>query len=619
MKSKQKRYIRKHVQKESPEEIAKKLGIRTEEVEAYANKCLSHKLGYNSQKEGGIALKWSKILLRIFNFVIFPIIIFLLAFNQNSFHGLIDAVECGQYLSCVNGVFQGKLPFKDFIPLAAGPLFIWVLSATFFIFGKTLYILRSYLNFSSILTYIALYFLACNFYRYKLSAYVLSIVALVETFNPFWSSRWAGYSRFGVGLMGLFFQILYVKKTRPIYLFISGIIASLGFLYSVDSGIFLIISGILLCILVVLYKPKGNLWENTKIIIQKIGIFSSGIAVGLLPFIIYLAINKALWPYLEGTYLMISNHVDVWQRPFSISFFGSFRQYNNNPWRFFISDEFRFYAPRVFYFLTLIYVIFKFKRGRNIIDCVIVPLIAVYGLLFYKSGSRVFIGPQFDLVFLPLLLLSIYFIEKSIIFLLSNRASLIKQNKAIIIVCIFVIVILSLHITASYKRVYGSWNNWLKYQIHKDKLVPYYTFLIKKDIMDLVEVPVDRIGPILAAKDQAKEIEDVTKYIINNTRENEPIFAFPEHSLYNFLADRPAVSRFYIAGYAHTLDKWQEELLVELQSHPPKYIVYSRQLSNLAKAIGRKTELLPEVTKFISDNYVIEKVFSNILIYRKKS
>ena len=138
-------------------------------------------------------------------------------------------------------------------------------------------------------------------------------------------------------------------------------------------------------------------------------------------------------------------------------------------------------------------------------------------------------------------------------------------------------------------------------------------------MMELVKVPVERIGPILVEKNQAKEIESVTKYIISNTSKNEPVFAFPEHSLYNFLADRPAVSRFYIAAYAHTMDEWKTELLTELQSHPPRYIIYSHQLSNLAKAIGRKTELLPEVIEFISENYVIEKNFSNISIYRKKS
>lgn len=78
MKSKQKKYIRKHIGKESVEEIAQKFKLNIE--------------------------------------IVFPLVIFLLAFNIDSFHGLLDAVESGQYLSCVNSVYQEKLPFKDVIP-----------------------------------------------------------------------------------------------------------------------------------------------------------------------------------------------------------------------------------------------------------------------------------------------------------------------------------------------------------------------------------------------------------------------------------------------------------------------------------------------------------------------
>lgn len=614
MKSKHKKYIKKHLHQENLEEIAQKLGIGIAEVREYANKCLSSYSDKADNKDTGPS-KWLKTISFVFSFIIFPFIIFLLAFNKNSLNGLIDAVECGQYLSCVNGVFQGKLPFKDFIPLAAGPLLIWVLSATFFIFGKTLYVLRMYFNFFSILTYIFLYFFACNLYRFKFSAYILSIVALVETFNPFWSSRWAGYSRFGVGLLGLFFQILYVKKSKPLYLFISGFIASLGLLYSVDSGIVLIISGAILCFLAVLYDPKGNFLVNIKEVFKRLSVFCLGLVIGLLPFAIYMAINKALVPYLEGMFIIASKHVSVWQKPIDLSFIGAFRQHHNNPWQFFISDEFKFYMPRLFYFVTLIYIILKFKRGKDVIDCIAVPLIAIFGVLTYKSGCRAFLGPQFDVSVLPLLLLFVYFMEKSII-LIFSKAKIRLLAKAI---SILVVLVLFLYMGASHKRVYGSWGNWLKYQSNKNNLIPHYITLIDKSIIQLVRSDTERIGPILIPKDQVEEIDGVAKYMINNTLPGEPVFAFPEHSLYNFLTDRPAVSRFYITVYAHTTDKWKDELLTELQLHPPRYIIYSRQLSNLAKISNRKTELLPEVISLILDNYVIEKNFSNIAIYRRKS
>ncbi len=568
-----------------------------------------------------VILRWSNVPLAIFNFVIIPCFIFLLAFNINSFHGIVDAMESGQYLSCINAVFQGMIPYRDFIP-PVGPLFIWILSAVFLMLGKTIYVLRLYFLIATIVIYIILYFFGYNLYRFKISAYILPVIALVETYNPFWSSRWAGYSRLGAGLFGLLLQVLYIKKNKPSLLFFSGVAAGFSLLYGIDSGVTLIVCGIFLCFLMALYESTDDIKEIIVNIIKRGGVFCLGLAVILVPFIVYMVFNKALFPCLEGTYLVMRYHIPAWHTSFP-PFIGSLEHYNNNLWVFFISDEFRTYMPGIFYFLSLIYAIYAFRK-KTITDCVMIPLILAYGILTCIIGCRIVQGPQFDAALLPLLLLMIYFTEKSIIFIATNLRYLIKREKIrgnafCLIIAALVAAISSTYIIASHKRVYDSWPGWIGYQKHKDKVLPEYTFLKNKNEIKLITVKIERIGPILLKDDEGAEIAGVTEYIRNNTLKGEPVFAFPEHGLYNFLADRPGVTRFQYAVYAHTAKTWRKELLSDLKANSPRYIIYSRSLSNTAKNIGMKSELLPEVVRFIAENYHLEKSFGQTGIYRKNS
>ena len=104
-------------------------------------------------------------------------------------------------------------------------------------------------------------------------------------------------------------------------------------------------------------------------------------------------------------------------------------------------------------------------------------------------------------------------------------------------------------------------------------------------------------------------------FIVKNTEQNEPIFTFPEHGIYNFFADRPAIGRFPIAGFAWTTKEYASELLQTLKDKKPRYIIFGKRLSNLAMSIGRKEELLPEVSRFVKENYILVRSFNTVDIY----
>ncbi|GAB1353530.1 hypothetical protein MASR1M12_22660 [Erysipelotrichia bacterium] len=113
-------------------------------------------------------------------------------------------------------------------------------------------------------------------------------------------------------------------------------------------------------------------------------------------------------------------------------------------------------------------------------------------------------------------------------------------------------------------------------------------------------------------------MELMAEQIRQKTLQDERVFTFPELALYNFLSDRPAFSRFNVAVYAHTVPAWQQEILYELKAAPPRYILYSKKLSNVARNIGHTTELLPDVVEYIRNNYKIEVGGDEIGLYRRK-
>lgn len=111
---------------------------------------------------------------------------------------------------------------------------------------------------------------------------------------------------------------------------------------------------------------------------------------------------------------------------------------------------------------------------------------------------------------------------------------------------------------------------------------------------------------------QAQEIDGVTQFLLERTSPDEAVFTFPEHGLFNFLADRPGPSKFGIAGLAWTTMEWRQGLLDDLRMHPPRFVVRGGSLSNLARSIGRREELLPEVRAYLNERYRVLRRFGTI-------
>ena len=113
----------------------------------------------------------------------------------------------------------------------------------------------------------------------------------------------------------------------------------------------------------------------------------------------------------------------------------------------------------------------------------------------------------------------------------------------------------------------------------------------------------------------------VSQYIVNNTDTKDMIYALGGiESVIYFLTKRKSPSRFvfswFLFSYAFSrveqAEAYRKELLVDLKTKTPKYIITVRSLETFRQ--------FPDIYSFIRDNYVLEERFPDdrfVYVYDK--
>jgi len=122
-----------------------------------------------------------------------------------------------------------------------------------------------------------------------------------------------------------------------------------------------------------------------------------------------------------------------------------------------------------------------------------------------------------------------------------------------------------------------------------------------------VEVRLKRAGRILAPANQAAQIEQVVKYLQENTAPSEPIFDFANQGVYYFLANRPNPTRFPQIYYALP-EPLQKEVIADLEETKPKYVIFGVWNSNR----------LPLVTAYLQSHYTEDIQLGNVAIWKRR-
>jgi hypothetical protein len=556
-------------------------------------------------------------LAKVIDYLIIPLAIFFCAFEPNFRHGSIDYLEAGQYLAVINGIFHGKVLFKDLF-IGYGPLSYYIPAQLMLIFGKSLVVLRGYFHFGNIFTLIIAYLLGRSILRSRIFSYLLAFLLLMEVNNPYWSTRWGGI-KIGMGLLTLLLIISFIKSRKKSWLFLAGAVSSFAFLQSPEIGVFSSIAYLATVII-----TCGNERNNGIIIRLKTFVpYLFGVFTVLFPFFIYFHMKGILGDYLVNTFIILPKYyMKAWAQPVPPFIPLFIQRYLNSSnlifWLF--GGFFKVYLPVLIYLLVSIYL--SYKLFKNVITTQVTAIIVltVYGMLLYYFAFRAILGPQFQAALPPILILECFLLEKYCSYCKNYYYSNISKLRRIFVL-LSLISLLSLalfYLFYSSKRYYGSVRGWFHYEINRNDITPTSLWPFLSSESDLSPLKIERAKGIIVTTLQQEEIEGVTKYIIENTHSQEPIFTFPEHGIYYFFTDRPASSKFTIAIWVFMKKEYQEELLNSLKQTRPRYIIFGKSLSNSAKAIGRKKELLPEISSFINENYAVVRKFHTIDIYYLK-
>ena len=546
---------------------------------------------------------------RLLDYVIIPLLIIIVAYQPGYKDGFIDHFEAGKELACVNELSYGKVICKD-IFTQFGPLNTYLQAFFMFLFGKNLSVLRSYFYCGTLLTLIAGYLIGLSLCRRHFFSYILPLILIFETYHPFWATRWGGF-RFAFGLLAIFGAIKFFAKKKKIWILLAGVFGATALLITQDVGVLSIISvGFTICLYLyfAFIEDKEFLWPPLIF-------FSIGIAIILAPFFMYFIFNGAFIPYIMTTLTVVTTHSSVWaQKNMDLVLLKAFKNSKN-----IFSFNFKIFFPILLYGCYAIYLLKKMSAKKGVSRDYGLMCLFVYGVLMYIASMRRVEGPQFQIALQPAMILTVVFLDRALERVVQLKKNIKDNNNFVKIAALGgVLLFMSYYVVNSEKRFYGSFSSWVRYQGQKKDFMPFYLEAIPISRMKLYSLTISRAKGVEIPVQQAPEIEGVTKYILSVTKQGEKVFTFPEHGIYNFLADRPCIDRFNIAGYAWTTPEYRKELLEDLEKSKPRYIIYGRELSNMAMAINRKKELLPEVIEYINKNYEKEISFGSIDILKRK-
>ncbi|HEY3345983.1 MAG TPA: hypothetical protein VGK71_00015 [Nitrospirota bacterium] len=578
-------------------------------------------------------------LLTFIDYIVVPIIVFLLLFDRYEFAtGLLCHLDEGYHLGAINDLLNGKIPYRDTLS-AYGPINDWLPAIAMRLFGETLETLRVWFLATSIISVVIACLLAKRLLKTRFFYYLSTLMLMVETFHPFMSSRWGGI-RMGSGLLVLLFSVLSCqdKRNEKKWLFLSGITTAFALLNSIDVGVCAAFAMAVSISALKFVDSPGP----AQPVLPRLGVYAAGLGSVLLPFVIYFWAVGALGDYLCFTFiefpsnrmlLVNSNLPPILPTRFTSGMF--------HDW--FFGADLKTFLPFFVYSGLVLFIFTQIVNKKSRIrDLFPLALLAAYGIPIYLTAYRDTCGPQFATTIAPAIITGMIFLESRYIALVDAFTAKPGRPVPAIPAAAFslaLIIVGFYYMYYSTNRTFGSVKKFAKFECYRlvnrdseghryDTKVTYRISALNRlkkfgkpfNInTTLTPFRTGRSGNIMLPAGQAKDIRYVVNYLRSQTRPGEPIFVFPDMAAYYFLADRPNVTYFPLTVSAYISDRCSNMLLDQVREHRPRYIIYDKRVSTSAMSINKRDEeLFPDLVEFIFKNYEVESSHGTTLILRRK-
>lgn len=479
----------------------------------------------------------------IFTIVSAILILFLLFYSH--FKGMTYYDE-GYILNAALRVAHGQIPYKDF-DMVYTPLSFLVTSGFLKIFGESIFAERVGALFVSLLSIIAL-ILILRLITKNLFLLITSVLFFVVWGPMHINFAWPVMYASCFLLYTILFYLMGIKQKSRKYFFLAGLMTFLVFLSKQNFGA----GTVVVLLLSFLFTPLVN--KRTYF-----AYYASGILSMASVFFIQLLVTSSLFPFIENMYLYTLKRVFI-DKGLDTPFL-----YEGN----FVARFAKFF----FYVSPLIISVICFwillKKNRKLL---FIPLLTA---VFYFMGIRpttdyVHVSPLIALSIVPMVLVLAYLKKEYI------------NNFFIGIFLLY----MGIGLYTAYYKGYYQWEAPLK----------EYTYFSSNPRIHL-----------FLKEEQAKDAEDLQKYVATRTRRGEQIFVYYYAPLVYFITDRSNSTPY------------------DLISTNQLPISYQMKIINLLKQKKIKLVMLHEFNKnedalvpnYIRKNYRYTKTVAGFLIYEK--
>lgn len=498
------------------------------------------------------------------------LIIFLVTFNPAFNIGDFDTVEEGFWLAWVQRLIGGDVLYRD-AAVYHPPLIPWGMYFFSKLNGFNLYSERLFLHLLQISGFLIYFFFAKKIIKNSVFAILSFFVFLAVTATLVRNNI---EIRIGLPLLSLLVFFYYFQFKKLWLLFLSGVIAAISLLTSIESGIAVIIALFLgfnifaVSKFLSLERVKENLFLFAEI----------GGTLGI--FIIYLSFNGALPPFLEQTSFYASS--------FSKGYFNSSleRSVAHSYFHFDVFDEYLdsvtifWESTKLIFFGFIIYGFYKFIAGLKVsTETAQVLITSIFGLILTRAALGR--SDWYHLLFVSGIALILIFYALS-------KLQEIKKILAIGLTLFIILVAVRPSINNSFLE-----KQFFKFETYGKIFGEYRSYKFERGEGALIGMEID-----------TQPMDDLVGYVQMNSSGEDKIFVFPWNPEVYFYTDRTGATKFD-TPYAFFSKNYQDQMISELKNNKPKFIVLDANM-NFG---GLTTGTLSNVTEFISANYKRREIF----------
>jgi hypothetical protein len=557
-----------------------------------------------------------KIVQRIIDYAVLPLVIFFTCFSPHFAHGRILALESGQHLSWAYGILNGKIPYRD-IWMLYGPLQEYSIAFLMKLFGKTLAVQRAYFHIGIILALIVGYFLIRAIIKNRFFTYITTWLLITETVWPFWMSRWGGF-RVGFGFLGVLCLVLHNQRKKKWYLCAAGIVTVLAFLNSVEYGVILFGTSMA-------YLGGRMVMRRAPIKVAFLGmcLYVAGILAVLGPLAFYYHHVGAL---KEGRRIITQDSMVRYSQN-TIRSVSKAQPGKGVPWverkqvnwatqklNFIKSLNFKFYLYMFVLMFAGLYLGMRFFRRKFSVGEGTLAIVALFAVGSFAVGLRRFPSPQFSSGLSGAVMLLGYFLHRGtgkicdVIAKLRHKKSTLQDTLSIgnVFTCLVLVLLVWYYVlpTNLAKGITFIRTNWQKYGQRPPGLVP-------------LKVP--GAGGAWVPPAQAERIIKVVSYIREHTSPGENIYVFPFEAFYYLFTDRGYPTRFPVAISAGPRKEYEYEVIRDLKKDKTRYIIYGTDSYRIPDTNPIDNERhVRRVVKYVKQAYDTETQIGGTLILRRK-